>query len=200
MGRREGQKKRRTARTWTPTQATPLADPNAPGGNQRLDFILFFKKASKVSLLPMFIRKSEHGRDLKNQKQDELTLSLRAFLFRSMFDALQTRLLETVKDPSRLEIAGIPPACGRGSPAADTLSGLQPGRTSLGTQAGCHASRERDSMCKRVGWEHTQHYCEILYSLPRMPRALWTRHVLRGNSADGLGACRQECIQTEVGC
>ncbi|CAE7267812.1 unnamed protein product [Symbiodinium necroappetens] len=53
----------------------PLMEPRkfqrreTKGGNQRLDFILFFKKASKVSLLPMFIRKSEHWRDLKNQKQ-----------------------------------------------------------------------------------------------------------------------------------
>ncbi|CAE7942116.1 unnamed protein product [Symbiodinium sp. KB8] len=39
------------------------------------------------------------------QKDMELSLALRAFLFRSMFDIIQKRLQETVKNPTQLEAA-----------------------------------------------------------------------------------------------
>ena len=74
---------------------------------------------------------SDH--ELKNQKQEELTLSVRAFLFRSMFDALHGQ-----------QTSSVSPASGRGNPA-DTLSGLQLGRTSPGTQAGYHAPHPREA-------------------------------------------------------
>ena len=67
------------------------------------NFIMFFKEDSKMSLVPRLAKKSEHWHELKNQKDAKLSLALRIFLFRSMFDAIQIQ--ETVKNPTQLEAA-----------------------------------------------------------------------------------------------
>ena len=68
-------------------------------------FVMFFRRSSRMSIVPLLAKKSEHWHELKAQKDAELSLSLRTFLFRSMFDAIQKRLQETVKNPTQLEAA-----------------------------------------------------------------------------------------------
>ncbi|CAE7639066.1 unnamed protein product, partial [Symbiodinium necroappetens] len=67
--------------------------------------VMFFRPASRMSIIPLLAKKSEHWHELKAQKDAELSLALRTFLFRSMFDAIQERLQETVKNPTQLEAA-----------------------------------------------------------------------------------------------
>ena len=58
--------------------------------------------------MPVFVKKAQHWHALKEQKQekmDELALSLRTFLFRSMLDALLQWLQDTIKDPEQLKTA-----------------------------------------------------------------------------------------------
>ena len=64
---------------------------------------MFFRPASCMSIIPLLAKKSEHWHELKAQKDAELSLALRTFLFRSMFDTIQKRLQETVKNPTQLE-------------------------------------------------------------------------------------------------
>ena len=68
-------------------------------------FVMFFRPTSRMSIIPLLAKKSEHWHELKAQKDAELSLALRAFLFRSMFDIIQKRLQETVKNPTQLEAA-----------------------------------------------------------------------------------------------
>ncbi|OLP88826.1 hypothetical protein AK812_SmicGene29782 [Symbiodinium microadriaticum] len=68
-------------------------------------FVMFFRPSSRMSIIPLLAKKSEHWHELKAQKDTELSLALRAFLFRSMFDVIQKRLQETVKNPTQLEAA-----------------------------------------------------------------------------------------------
>ena len=68
-------------------------------------FVMFFRPSSRMSIIPLLAKKSEHWHELKAQKDVELSLALRAFLFRSMFDIIQKRLQETVKNPTQLEAA-----------------------------------------------------------------------------------------------
>ena len=68
-------------------------------------FVMLFRPSSRMSIIPLLAKKSEHWHGLKAQKDTELSLALRAFLFRSMFDVIQKRLQETVKNPTQLEAA-----------------------------------------------------------------------------------------------
>ena len=70
--------------------------------------MMFYKRESALSLVPIFVKKAQHWHALKEQKQekmDELALSLRAFLCRSMLDTLLQRLQDAVKDPKQLKTA-----------------------------------------------------------------------------------------------
>ncbi|CAE7434886.1 Dcun1d2, partial [Symbiodinium sp. CCMP2456] len=55
-------------------------------------FVMFFKRESQVSLLPQFITKSQHWHELRDQKNGELTLSLRSFLYQTLISELAKRL------------------------------------------------------------------------------------------------------------
>ena len=89
------------------------------------NYIAFFKHESKMTLVSMFHKESGHWHELKEQKQEELSLPLRASLFRSMLDSLHHRLTEITRSTKQLELADLSAKEGwRG--AADTTSTLEP--------------------------------------------------------------------------
>ncbi|CAE7814829.1 unnamed protein product [Symbiodinium sp. CCMP2592] len=58
-------------------------------------FVMFFKRESALSLVPLFVQKSQHWHALKEQKQekmDEIALPLRSFLFHTMLETLVKRI------------------------------------------------------------------------------------------------------------
>ena len=68
-------------------------------------FIMFFRKESKVSMVPQFVRKSEHWHEMRDQKKKEINLPLRAFFCRSLLDELLTRLKKVSQSPDQLALA-----------------------------------------------------------------------------------------------
>ena len=64
-------------------------------------FIMFFKRESQVSLVQLFIRKSQHWHELKDQKSGELSLSLRSFLFQTLVMELIKRLRAVSETPDK---------------------------------------------------------------------------------------------------
>ncbi|CAE7564681.1 Pol [Symbiodinium sp. CCMP2592] len=71
-------------------------------------FVMFFKRESALSLVPLFVQKSQHWNALKEQKQekmDEIALSLRSFLFHTVMETLVKRIKDTVKNDEQLKTA-----------------------------------------------------------------------------------------------
>ncbi|CAE6922416.1 unnamed protein product [Symbiodinium sp. CCMP2592] len=71
-------------------------------------FVMFFKRESALSLVPLFVQKSQHWNALKEQKQekmDEIALPLRTFLFHTMMETLVKRIKDTVKNDEQLKTA-----------------------------------------------------------------------------------------------
>ncbi|CAE6966199.1 Pol [Symbiodinium sp. CCMP2592] len=71
-------------------------------------FVMFFKRESALSLIPLFVQKSQHWNALKEQKQekmDEIALPLRTFLFHTLLEALVKRIKDTVQNDEQLKTA-----------------------------------------------------------------------------------------------
>ncbi|CAE7539323.1 unnamed protein product [Symbiodinium sp. CCMP2592] len=74
----------------------------------RNSFVMFFKKDSALSLVPLFVQKSQHWHALKEQKQekmDEIAMPLRSFLLHTMLETLVKRIKDTVKNEEQLKTA-----------------------------------------------------------------------------------------------
>ncbi|CAE7795115.1 unnamed protein product [Symbiodinium sp. CCMP2592] len=71
-------------------------------------FVMFFKKESALSLVLLFVQKSQHWHALKEQKQekmDEIAMPLRSFLLHTMLETLVKRIKDTVKNEEQLKTA-----------------------------------------------------------------------------------------------
>ncbi|CAE7224761.1 unnamed protein product [Symbiodinium sp. CCMP2592] len=75
------------------------------GINKSERFIMFFKRESHMSLVTKFVQKSEHWHEMREQKDNEINLPLRSFLFRTLLDELLSCLQKVTQSKDQLSHA-----------------------------------------------------------------------------------------------